>query len=97
LRYVNVNDVIEAPLFTTLEMSTTVARNNNAYSYRFFIEGCDMVWCYSLAVDRTDTNAIASYQLEAGQWEIRATMNVQNLLLVSPYTRMAVINLHGKP
>lgn len=83
LRYANVNDTMEAPLFTTLVMSATITRNNSAYAYRFFIEGCDMVWCYSQAVDIANPTTPANYQLDAGSWEISSTMSVDNLLLVS--------------
>ena len=81
LRYGNTNDSIEAPLFTGLVMSLN--RNGNSNSYRFFIESCNMAWCYSQAVGVTDTTTVANYPLEAGLWEINALMNVQNLLLVS--------------
>lgn len=81
LRYGNIDNFVEPPLFTTLVMSMT--RNGNDNTYRFFIERCDTTWCYSHAVSQTNTTTIASYPLEAGLWEISALMNVQNLVLVS--------------
>ena len=81
LRYGNANDTIEAPLFTGLVMSLN--RNGNRNTYRFFIESCNMAWCYSQAVGVTDTSTAASHPLEAGLWELSALMNVENLLLVS--------------
>ena len=81
LRYGNTNDLIEAPLFTGLVMSLN--RNGNNNTYRFFIESCDMAWCYSQAVGIADTTTVASYPLEAGMWEINSLMNVQSLILVS--------------
>lgn len=86
MRYGNINNFVEAPLVTTvsspLVMSMTGNGGNN-HIYRFFITDCGMTWCYSEAVGQTDTRTSASYQLEAGQWEITATMDVQNLILVS--------------
>ena len=81
LRHGNINDPIEAPLFTGLVMSLN--RNGYTNTYRFFIESCGMAWCYSQAVGVMDTTTVASYPLEAGVWEISALMNVQSLILVS--------------
>lgn len=63
----------------------TIARNGDEYTYRFFIDSCNMMWCYCKAVGQTDATTIANYQLEAGLWEISALMNLQNLILVSLY------------
>lgn len=72
---------MEAPLFTTLSMDVTM--NDNQFTYRFFIESCNTVWCYSQAVGLSDTTTVAAYQLEAGPWRISGLMNIQNLILVS--------------
>ena len=83
LRYGNINNFIEAPLFTVTSLVMSMVRNGNEHANRFFIDGCDMVWCYSQAVGRADTTTVVSYELEAGLWEIRALMNLSNILLVS--------------
>ena len=83
LRYGNSNNFIEAPLVTVTSVVMSMARNGSEYAYRFFIDGCDMAWCYSQAVGTADTTTVVSYQLAAGLWEISALMNLQNILLVS--------------
>ena len=51
-------------------------------TYRFFIVGCDTLWCYALGVGVVDLTMVAEHQLTAGQWNIQATMDVRNLKLV---------------
>jgi len=78
LRYANTSDVVEAPLVTRLIRSG----DSTQLTYRFFIEGCEMLWCYSLAVGLDDINEVVEHELVAGQWDITVTMDVTNLKLV---------------